>query len=66
MTTVTINDIDFNTDKMNEEQQELVRLLQQNAIAINMLDHQIQCVRAVGKVKSEELSKLLDATNKKA
>tara|TARA_R110000824_G_scaffold326878_1_gene513817 strand:- start:43 stop:243 length:201 start_codon:yes stop_codon:yes gene_type:complete len=66
MTTVTVNDIDFNTDKMNEEQQELVRLLQQNAIAINMLDHQIQCVRAVGKVKSEELSKLLDATNKKA
>tara|TARA_R110002153_G_scaffold63063_2_gene169388 strand:+ start:435 stop:632 length:198 start_codon:yes stop_codon:yes gene_type:complete len=64
MTTVTVNDKDYNTDSMNEEQQELVKLLQQNAITLNMLDHQMQCVRAIGKVKSEELHQLLNATKK--
>ena len=64
MTTVTVNDKDYDTDNMNEEQQELVKLLQQNAITLNMLDHQMQCVCAIGKVKSEELHQLLNATEK--
>ena len=65
MAALTINDKEYNIDDMNEEQQELVKILQQNAIVTNQLDHQLQCVRAVGKVKADELSNLLDADEKK-
>ena len=64
MTTVTVNDKDYNTDNMNEQQKKLIKQIQQNSITLNMLDHQMQCVRAIGKVKSEELHQLLNATKK--
>ena len=65
MSKVTINDKEYDTDSMTEEQLELLNVLQQNTVIANQLDHQIQCVRAVGKVKLEELVKLLDAKEEK-
>ena len=64
MAEVKINDRQYDTDSMTEEQLGLLNVLQQNAITLNMLDHQMQCVRAIGKVKSEELHQLLNATKK--
>ena len=64
MAEVKINDRQYDTDSMTEEQLGLLNVLQQNTVIANQLDHQIQCVRAVGKVKLEELSKLLDDTEK--
>ena len=66
MTKVTIDDKEYDTDNMTEAQIELLNVLQQNTVIANQLDHQIQCVRAIGKVKLEELDKLLDAPKKKA
>ena len=63
---VKINDRQYDTDDMTEEQLDLLNVLQQNTVIANQLDHQIQCVRAIGKVKLEELVKLLDAPKKKA
>ena len=65
MSKVTINDKEYDTDSMTEEQLDLLNVLQQNTVIANQLDHQIQCVRAVGKVKLEELVKLLDAKEEK-
>ena len=65
MSKVTINDKEYDTESMTEEQLELLNVLQQNTVIANQLDHQIQCVRAVGKVKLEELVKLLDAKEEK-
>jgi|TARA_A100000172_G_scaffold23632_2_gene13770 translation elongation factor EF-1alpha len=65
MSKVTINDKEYDTDSMTEEQLELLNVLQQNTVIANQLDHQIQCVRAVGKVKLEELVKLLDVKEEK-
>tara|TARA_R100001015_G_C4469399_1_gene53601 strand:- start:250 stop:453 length:204 start_codon:yes stop_codon:yes gene_type:complete len=65
MSKVTINDKEYDTDSMTEEQLELLNVLQQNTVIANQLDHQIQCVRAVGKVKLEELVKLLDVKKEK-
>ena len=65
MSKVTINDKEYDTESMTEEQLELLNVLQQNTVIVNQLDHQIQCVRAVGKVKLEELVKLLDAKEEK-
>lgn len=65
MTKVTINDKEYDTDNMTEEQIDLLNLLQQNTVIANQLDHQVQCVRAIGKVKLEELVKLLDVEEEK-
>ena len=65
MSKVTINNKEYDTDSMTEEQLDLLNVLQQNTVIANQLDHQIQCVRAVGKVKLEELVKLLDVKEEK-
>jgi len=60
MTTVTINDKDYETDSMSDKQKEIVQLLQQNLVSVNMLEHWIQCVRFVGEMKTRELEKSLN------
>ena len=65
MSKVTINNKEYDTDSMTEEQIDLLNLLQQNTVIANQLDHQVQCVRAIGKVKLEELVKLLDVKEEK-
>ena len=59
MTTVTINDKDYETDNMSTEQQDNVKLLQQNLVSVNMIEHWLQCVRFVGEMKTRELEKSL-------
>ena len=60
-----IDDKEYDTDNMTEAQIELLNVLQQNTVIANQLDHQIQCVRAIGKVKLEELAKSLDVKKEK-
>lgn len=59
MTTVTINDKDYETDDMSDSQKETVKLLQQNLVSVNMLEHWLQCVKFVGEIKTRELEKSL-------
>jgi len=60
MTTVTINDTDYETDSMSDKQKEIVQLLQQNLVSVNMLEHWLQCVRFVGEMKTKELERSLN------
>ena len=65
MTTVTINEKDYETDDMSDSQKETVKLLQQNLVSVNMLEHWLQCVKFVGEIKTRELEKsLTDETEK--
>ena len=65
MTTVTINNKDYETDDMSDSQKETVKLLQQNLVSVNMLEHWLQCVKFVGEIKTRELEKsLTDETEK--
>jgi len=59
MTTVTINDTDYETDGMSDKEKEIVQLLQQNLVSVNMLEHWMQCVKFVGEMKTRELEKSL-------
>jgi hypothetical protein len=59
MTTVTINDTDYETESMSDKQKEIVQLLQQNLVSVNMLEHWMQCVKFVGEMKTRELEKSL-------
>ena len=60
MTTVTINDTDYETESMSDKQKEIVQLLQQNLVSVNMLEHWMQCVKFVGEMKTKELERSLN------
>lgn len=60
MTTITINDKDYESDTMSDKDKEAVQLLQQNQVSVNMLNHWLQCVRFVGEMKTRELEKSLN------
>ena len=65
MTTVSINDVEYDTENMTDKQLKTVQLLQQNLVSINMLDHWLQCVKFVGEIKTRELNKSLSDDQKK-
>ena len=60
MTTVTINDKDYETDAMSDKDKGVVQLLQQNLVSVNMLEHWLQCVRFVGEMNTKELERALN------
>lgn len=60
MTTITINDKDYETDAMSDKDKGVVQLLQQNLVSVNMLEHWLQCVRFVGEMKTKELERSLN------
>lgn len=59
MTTVTIDDKEYELEKLTDEQREIVILLQQNTVILNQLSHQMGCVQAVGQMKTAELRQSL-------
>ena len=65
MTTVSINDVEYDTENMTDNQLKTVQLLQQNLVSVNMLDHWLQCVKFVGEIKTRELNKSLSDDQKK-
>ena len=65
MTTVSINDVEYDTENMTDKQLKTVQLLQQNLVSVNMLDHWLQCVKFVGEIKTRELNKSLSDDHEK-
>ncbi len=65
MTTVSINDVEYDTENMTDKQLKTVQLLQQNLVSVNMLDHWLQCVKFVGEIKTRELNKSLSDDQEK-
>ena len=65
MTTVSKNDVEYDTENMTDKQLKTVQLLQQNLVSVNMLDHWLQCVKFVGEIKTRELNKSLSDDQEK-
>ena len=65
MTTVSINDVEYDTENMTDKQLKTVQLLQQNLVSVNMLDNWLQCVKFVGEIKTRELNKSLSDDQEK-
>tara|TARA_R110000787_G_scaffold17969_1_gene55486 strand:- start:71 stop:274 length:204 start_codon:yes stop_codon:yes gene_type:complete len=59
---ITIDEVEHDVDTMSDEQKNLVNIIHTNKTAANLLNHQLQCVTAIGSVKTEELRKLLAST----
>ena len=59
MVKITIEDTDYDTDNMTDEQKELIEVLKVNTTTSNVVNHMLQCVNAIGRVKIDELKALL-------
>jgi len=59
MVKMTIEGTDYNTDDMTDEQKELIEVLKVNTTTSNIVNHMLQCVNAIGRVKIDELKALL-------
>ena len=59
MTKMTIEGTEYNTDDMTDEQKELIEVLKVNTTTSNVVNHMLQCVNAIGRVKVDELKALL-------
>jgi hypothetical protein len=57
---VTIGEVEYDTDNMNESQKRIVNLLNTGTYSMSMLEHMTQCVSAIQKVKINELNKSLE------
>jgi len=59
MVKMTLEGTDYNTDDMTDEQKELIEVLKVNTTTSNIVNHMLQCVNAIGRVKIDELKALL-------
>jgi len=59
MVKMTIEGTDYDTDNMTDEQKELIEVLKVNTTTSNVVNHMLQCVNAIGRVKIDELKALL-------
>tara|TARA_R110000765_G_scaffold129741_1_gene228082 strand:+ start:522 stop:722 length:201 start_codon:yes stop_codon:yes gene_type:complete len=59
MVKMTIEGTDYDTDNMTDAQNELIEVLKVNTTTSNVVNHMLQCVNAIGRVKIDELKALL-------
>ena len=59
MTKMTIEGTEYDTDNMTDAQNELIEVLKVNTTTSNVVNHMLQCVNAIGRVKIDELKALL-------
>ena len=59
MVKITIEGKELDTEYMTDEQKELVDVLKVNTTTSNVVNHMLQCVNAIGRVKIDELKALL-------
>ena len=59
MVKMTIEGTDYDTDNMTDEQKELIEVLKVNTTTSNVVNHMLQCINTIGRVKVDELKALL-------
>jgi hypothetical protein len=59
MVKITIEGKELDTEYMTDEQKELVDVLKVNTTTSNVVNHMLQCINAIGRVKIDELKALL-------
>jgi len=60
MTKVTIDEVEYDTDNMNDDQKVILNTLNKGSNSIGLLEHMIKCVTAIQKIKITELKKSLE------
>ena len=60
MSTLTIDDKEYNIDDLDDGQKEIVNILNVGTNSVALLNHIVQCVQAVQELKTNELRSSLD------
>lgn len=60
MTKIMIDEVEYDTDNMNDDQKVILNTLNKGSNSIGLLEHMIQCVTAIQKIKITELKKSLE------
>ena len=60
MTSIILDDKEYDSADLTDEQKQTVNILNVGNNSIAMLDHMIQCVKVVQQLKSNELKKSLE------
>ena len=63
MSTLTIDDKEYNIDNLDDSQKEIVNILNVGTNSVALLDHITQCVKAIQQMKTTELKSSLEATD---
>tara|TARA_R110000824_G_scaffold100116_2_gene238042 strand:+ start:768 stop:977 length:210 start_codon:yes stop_codon:yes gene_type:complete len=63
MTKITLDDKEYDTADLTDEQNQTVNILNVGTNSIAMLDHITQCVKVVQQLKANELKKSLGDDN---
>ena len=65
MVKMTIEGTDYDTDNMTDAQNELIEVLKVNTTTSNVVNHMLQCINTIGRVKVDELKASLSDGKKK-
>ena len=60
MSTLTIDDKEYNIDDLDDNQKQIVNILNVGTNSVALLNHIVQCVQAVQQLKTNELRSSLD------
>jgi len=63
MTKITIDEQEFDTKDFTDAQNEIVSILNLGQNSITLIDHMVQCVRAIQNMKTNELKDSLGIKN---
>jgi len=63
MTIVTLDDKEYDTKDFSADQQQIVNILNVGTNSVAMLDHMLQCVKAIQQMKTTELKSSLEAND---
>ena len=66
MTKVTVDEVEYDTDNMTDDQKNILNVLNKGSNSMGLLEHITQCVNAIQQIKVTELKKSLRVDDDKS
>ena len=66
MTKVTVDEVEYDTDNMSDDQKNIINVLNKGSNSMGLLEHITQCVNAIQQIKVTELKKSLEVDDDKS
>jgi hypothetical protein len=66
MTKVTVDEVEYDTDNMTDDQKNILNVLNKGSNSMGLLEHITQCVNAIQQIKVTELKKSLGVDDDKS
>jgi len=66
MAKVTIDEVEYDTDNMTDDQKNILNVLNKGSNSMGLLEHITQCVNAIQQIKVTELKKSLGVKDDKS